>query len=130
MMVNPPPDIQAVGQGGKGFALHFERIVRHWRGSYWLSSGIFTLLTKITTVGFGFLNFLILIRMLSPADYGAWVLFISVSTLMELVKYGFTRNPLIRYLSITPHEEQPDLQSASMFLNSVIAVFQGAMLVA
>jgi lipopolysaccharide exporter len=128
MMVDHPPDIQAVRPPGKSLALHFERLVRHWRGSYWLSSGVFTLLTKITTVAFGFLNFLILIRMLSPADYGAWILFVSVSTLMELVKHGFIRNPLIRYLTITPLDEQPNLQTASMFLNSIIAVLQAILL--
>jgi O-antigen/teichoic acid export membrane protein len=129
-MVEGPPDIQAVRSPGKSFVLHIERVIRHWRGSYWLSSGFFTLATKMTTVAFGFLNFLILIRVLSPADYGAWVLFISVSTLMELVKHGFIRNPLIRYLSITPPEEQSSLQSASLFLNTIIAVLQGAVLVA
>jgi lipopolysaccharide exporter len=128
-MVENPPDIQAVRPAGKSFALHFERLVRHWRGSYWLSSGAFTLLTKITTVAFGFFNFLILIRMLTPADYGAWVLFISVSTLMELVKHGFIRNPLIRYLTITAPEEQPNLQTASLFLNTVLALLQAALLV-
>jgi lipopolysaccharide exporter len=56
-------------------------------------------------------------------------LFVSVSTLMELVKHGFIRNPLIRYLSITPGEDQPALQSASMFLNLVIAALQAALLV-
>jgi lipopolysaccharide exporter len=130
VMLDGPPDIQAVRSPGKSFALHMERIVRHWRASYWLSSGVFTLLTKVTTVAFGFFNFLILIRVLSPADYGAWVLFISVSTLMELVKHGFIRNPLIRYLTITPPEEQAALQSASLFLNIIIGALQGAVLVA
>jgi lipopolysaccharide exporter len=127
MMVDNPPDVQAV-RAGK-FTLQLDRLLRHWRGSYWLSSGAFTLATKLTTVGFGFVNFLILIRVLSPLDYGAWVLFVSVSTLMELVKHGFIRNPLIRYLSITPPADQPALQSASMFLNLVIAAIQAILLV-
>jgi lipopolysaccharide exporter len=128
-MTENPSEISALGFAER-LTLRMERLIRHWKGSYWLSSGAFTLLTKITTVGFGFLNFLILIRLLSPADYGAWVLFVSISTLMELVKHGFIRNPLIRYLSITAAEEQPALQTASMFLNVVIAAVQAVALVA
>lgn len=127
------PEISAVRidrPPSKGLASHYERISKYWKGSYWLSSGIYTLLTKATTVFYGFLSFLILIRMLSTADYGAWILFISVSTLMELIKHGFIRNPLIRYLSITPEAEQRDLQTASLWLNVAIAGVQVAALTA
>jgi lipopolysaccharide exporter len=128
-MTENPAEVPAIGLAGR-FTLRMERLVRHWRDSYWLSSGAFTLLTRMTTVGFGFLNFLILIRLLTAVDYGAWVLFMSISSLMELVKHGFIRNPLIRYLSITHADEQPALQTASMFLNVVIAAAQGIVLVA
>ena len=57
-------------------------------GSYWLKSGSFTFLNKIFITLFGFINFYILIRVLSKEDFGAWVLFISVATLLELIKHG------------------------------------------
>lgn len=132
-MQESPPEVSAVDIGRprlKALGAHIDRITRYWKGSYWMSSSLFTLLTKATTVLFGFLNFLVLIRMLSVSDYGAWVLFISVSTLMELIKHGFIRNPLIRYLSITPESERPSLQTASLSLNLVIALIQGIVLVA
>jgi lipopolysaccharide exporter len=113
----------------KALSAHVDRISRYWKNSYWLSSSLFTLLTKATTILFGFLNFLILIRVLAATEYGAWILFISVSTLMELIKHGFIRNPLIRYLSITPESDRPALQTASLSLNVAIAFIQGIVLV-
>lgn len=113
----------------KGLTAHFDRITQYWKNSYWLSSSVFTLLTRATTVFFGFLNFLILIRMLSTTDYGAWILFFSIATLMELVKHGFVRNPLIRYLSIAPANENGLLQTASITLNILIAAIQAVILV-
>jgi lipopolysaccharide exporter len=126
------PEISAVGMERsvlKRLTTHIDRISRYWKGSYWLSSSLFTLLTRMTTVFFGFLTFLILIRTLTTVEYGAWVLFISISTLMELIKHGFIRNPLIRYMSITEHDAQSELQSASMALNICIAGIQAIMLV-
>lgn len=129
-MITPGKVTPAVEETIKKSAVEqMGRLLTQLRGSYWISSGFFTLLTKLTTVAFGFANFYILIRMLSLEDYGAWVLFISVSTIMELIKHGFIRNPLIRYLSITPAEGQPALQTASVFLNVVLALLQGIVLV-
>ncbi|HEX8037598.1 MAG TPA: flippase [Chryseosolibacter sp.] len=92
--------------------------------SYWLRSGSYTFMNKICVTFFGFVNFYILIRVLSREDFGAWVLFTSIATLMELIKHGFVRNPLIRYLAISPEKEAPDIQTASLLLNTVIGVIQ------
>jgi len=99
------------------------------RNSYWLSSGFYSLLMKVVVVLTGFANFYILIRLLSRVDYGAWVLFISVCTVMELVKHGFIRNPLIRYLSISDRKEWGALQTASLLLNFGIGVVQAIALI-
>ncbi len=92
--------------------------------SYWLRSGSYTFMNKISVTFFGFVNFYILIRVLSKEDFGAWVLFTSVATLMELIKHGFVRNPLIRYLAISPEKESANIQTASLFLNTVIGLVQ------
>lgn len=99
------------------------------RNSYWVSSGFYSLLVKVITVLTGFANFYILIRLLSRLDYGAWVLFISVCTVMELVKHGFIRNPLIRYLAISEKKESGVLQTASLLLNFGIGMIQAIVLV-
>src|SRR5918996_769056 len=88
--------------------------------SYWLRSGSFTFLNKVFVTLFGFINFYILIRVLSKEDFGAWVLFISVASLMELIKHGFVRNPLIRFLAMSPQGESSRIQTASLVLNIVV----------
>ena len=93
-------------------------------GSYWLRSGSFTFLNKFFVTLFAFVNFYILIRVLSKEDFGAWVLFISVASLMELIKHGFVRNPLIRFLAMSPGEESSRIQTASLVLNVIVGALE------
>lgn len=92
-------------------------------GSYWLRSGSFTFMNKVSVVLFGFINFYILIRLLSKEDFGAWVLFLSIASLMEPIKRGFVRNPLIRYLAMSP-DQAVSIQTASLLLNLVTGLLQ------
>ena len=77
---------------------------------------------------FGFVNFYILIRVLSKEDFGAWVLFTSIASLMELIKHGFVRNPLIRYLAMSSDDESPGIQTASLWLNTIVGGLEVAVL--
>lgn len=98
--------------------------LRKINGSYWLRSGSYTFMNKVFITLFGFINFYILIRVLSKEDFGAWVLFISVASLLELIKHGFVRNPLIRYLAMSKDKEGSSIQTASMALNIVVGVLE------
>ncbi|MEX2230830.1 MAG: flippase [Cyclobacteriaceae bacterium] len=93
-------------------------------GSYWLRSGSFTFMNKVFITLFGFVNFYILIRVLSKEDFGAWVLFISIASLMELIKHGFVRNPLIRFLAMSPGNESSSIQTASLVLNIIVGILE------
>lgn len=99
------------------------------KGSYWLSSGSYTFLNKVSQTLFAFVNFYILIRILSKHDFGAWVLFFTVAALMEMIKHGFVRNPLIRYLTIASEEDSPKIQTASLYLNALIGIFEVSLLI-
>ncbi len=81
-------------------------------------------MNKICITFFGFINFYILIRVLTKEDFGAWVLFTSIASLMELIKHGFVRNPLIRYLTISSAAESAKIQTASLLLNIIIGLVQ------
>ena len=48
---------------------------------------------------------------------------------MELIKHGFVRNPLIRYLAMSSPEESPNIQRASFFLNAVVGLVEVLLLV-
>ncbi|HET7180395.1 MAG TPA: flippase [Chryseosolibacter sp.] len=100
------------------------RASRKIKESYWLRSGSYTFMNKICITFFGFINFYILIRVLTKEDFGAWVLFTSIASLMELIKHGFVRNPLIRYLTISSAAESAKIQTASLLLNIIIGLVQ------
>lgn len=80
-------------------------------------------MNKGSVVLFGFINFYILIRVLSKEEFGAWVLFLSVASLMETIKRGFIRNPLIRFLTMSP-EHASGIQTASLLLNIVTGLLE------
>lgn len=46
----------------------------------------------------GLLSFMILSRNLPPSLFGTWVLFLSVSTFIDLIRFGLTRNATIRLI--------------------------------
>lgn len=93
-------------------------------GSYWLSKGLLVLMSQLSNLIFGFLNFYFLLRLLSKYDYGVWTLFISVITFFELIKNGFIVSPLVRYLIDSKKEEHDVIQSSSLGLNGIFAFFQ------
>ena len=81
-------------------------------------------MNRIFITLFAFINFYILIRVLSKDDFGAWVLFTSIASLMELIKHGFVRNPLIRYLAMSHKDESAGIQTASLWLNLMVGVLE------
>lgn len=84
--------------------------------SYWIRSGTLTILSRLSASLFGFLSFYLLLRMLPQIEYGIWMLFISVSTVIELIKAGFIRNPLIKFSQEGNNHTQ--VFSASFTLNA------------
>lgn len=104
-------------------------VLKKINGSYWLKSGSYIFMNRVGVTLFGFVNFYILIRVLPKEDFGAWVLFLTVATLMELIKHGFVRNPLIRYLAMSSKEESGRIQTASMLLNVAVGVLEVLVLV-
>ncbi len=97
--------------------------------SYWLKSGSYSFLSRVSTTLFGFVNFYILIRILSKDDFGVYVLFFSVANFMELIKHGFVRNPLIRFLASSNEDDAPKIQLASLYLNALIGLGEVLLLV-
>ena len=85
--------------------------------SYWFKSGSLTLLNRLSITMFGLLNFFFLIRILDQDDFGAWVIFLSITGLSESIRNAFIYNPLLRYLNSEDEENHKDIKSASLSLN-------------
>ncbi|MBI9035358.1 MAG: oligosaccharide flippase family protein [Bacteroidales bacterium] len=55
---------------------------------------------------FGFLSFILLTRTLPKNPFGEWVLFITASNFIEMLRFGITRTAIVRFLSGLKDEER------------------------
>ncbi len=99
-------------------------MIEKLRASYWLKSGSLSLLSQLSGVFFGFINFYLLLRILDKNDFGVWTLFISVATFMELIKNGFITSPLVRYSMSQEKSDYTPILSASLLLNFLVTIVQ------
>ena len=95
--------------------------------SYWLKSGIFTLAERGSSLLLGVGTFAILARSLPKAQYGAWMLYLSVYAFVEVARIGLLKNPLIRY-SQNSKVSFARLQSTALLLNLVSGLLVGGIL--
>lgn len=86
------------------------------RDSYWVKSGTIVISTRILLIILGFIGFLFLIRFLNKDQYGVWVIFITISSLIETIRIGFIKNPLM-ILNSDVTINKKILYSSSFFLN-------------
>lgn len=84
---------------------------------YWFKQGSYSLLNRIATVLFGFANLLLLVRVLPKAEVGDWILFTSVTSIVEIARNGFIRSPFIASLSGAAETEQKKIISASLSIH-------------
>ena len=85
---------------------------------------------RLSITFFGFLTFFLLVRTLTKEDFGVWTLFVSVTTIVELVRHGLVRSPLIKYLAVADRAEHGIIQSASFAVNVVYTLLSVLLLMA
>lgn len=89
--------------------------------AYWLRSGAYTLMEKAVSLLYGFGGALILFRSLSKAEFGTWVLFTVIVSILEVGRIGLLQNALVKYLSEHRDDEQtPRINTASVILNLLL----------
>lgn len=96
--------------------------------SYWIQSGVYKLLERSSQLFFGLLSFFILVRIFDKVSFGTWTLYMSVTTAIELIKNGFIKNSMIKYLAEAESEEKVKIKSASFLLNVGVTVFVSVVL--
>lgn len=94
----------------------------HFKDSYWIRSGFISFSQKLSDILLGFGSFFFLVRVLSPADFGSWCLFISVGTIVELGKNGLIKNGLIKFTNSGDPSDNADIQGASLVLNFLATI--------
>lgn len=85
-----------------------------------MKSGLYTLLNRVSDFMFGFFIFLILVRILSKEEFGTWVLYISVSTLIEMTRSTFVQSAFVKFSVASEENEYSEILSASFMLNVII----------
>lgn len=91
--------------------------------TYWLKSGFYTLSEKAASLLFGFGGFILLVRVLPDKEsYGAWVLFLSIVSIIEVGRIGLLQNALVKFLSSENSDEAGRITTASFVLNGLLTL--------
>ncbi len=90
------------------------------KNSYWLRSGFYTISEKGTALLFGFGGAMLLFRSLTKEEFGVWVLFLSVTSIIEVGRIGLLQNALVKYLATRGEEEAGRITTASFVLNGML----------
>jgi O-antigen/teichoic acid export membrane protein len=88
--------------------------------SFWIHSVFFTLLNRFSLIAFGLISYIILAKKVFPTvkEMGIWALFLAIFTLIENIKQGLLRNPMIKFLSEPEYvNHRNKVQSASLITN-------------
>lgn len=97
--------------------------------SYWIKSGLLTFMERFSVQLFGFGSFWCLVRTLSIADFGIWVIFSAVFSILEVARAGLIQNALVKFLSTAEDDATyAKINTASLFLNVIITIFMVSVL--
>lgn len=76
-----------------------------------------SLMANVSVAFMGLLSFMLLTRQLSKELFGEWVLFITVATFVDLLRFGLTRTSAVRLLSGADKDQQKTILGASFRIN-------------
>jgi len=93
-----------------------------FKDQYWIKSGFLNVVQNFSGVFFGFASFYFLVRLLSKQDYGAWTLFMSTTTILEIIRSGLIQNALIKFVSSSDKAEHHKIISASFTISGGLTV--------
>ncbi len=90
---------------------------------FWINSLKFSALTKVSSLVFNLLSFILLARMLGRTEYGVWGLFTTISATIFTARTSLVRNAFIRYMNQTGKEENKSLQASAFVVSLGITLF-------
>ncbi|HYE53452.1 MAG TPA: oligosaccharide flippase family protein [Chitinophagaceae bacterium] len=95
--------------------------MKKFTSSFWGQSLLYTLLHRFSIIFFGVITYFVLVRKISPEENGLWSLFLTIVTLIEVIKQGLLRNPLIKFLNM-PEYSKDEVQSTGIFINLLFSL--------
>ncbi len=86
---------------------------------------MYSLLQNLSTLVFGFGGFYLLVRIIDKDQMGGWVLFVQVTSLIEVARVGFLKFGFIKFRAMADDKDQAKLLTASLTLNTIFALLVG-----
>ncbi len=93
------------------------------KNSYWITSGFYSIGSRIFALLFGFGSFYILVRHFSKHDFGTLSLFLTIVTIIEASRNGLIQNALIKLVHSNDDGDADKIISATWILNTVYTIF-------
>lgn len=84
-----------------------------------IKNNLYSLGGNAFQAGLAFITFLILVRFMDSANFGKWVIFITVATLMDMFRLGLTGAATIRLISLNNQEGKESAIGASYQLSLI-----------
>lgn len=81
-----------------------------------------SLVTNLATAFLGLLSFMLLTRQLPKELFGDWVLFVTLATFIDLLRFGLTRTSVVRLLAGVQEQEYKRLLGSSYRINLMLLV--------
>ncbi len=66
--------------------------------------------------GFALVHFLMVVRWLTPADVGAWAMFLTLTSFIEMGRLGLIQNSMVHYMTHNP-DDRSRIASAALVLS-------------
>lgn len=85
-------------------------------------------MNRIAILIFGLQNIFFMVRILPKEQVGIWVLFTSVTGILEMVRHGFIRNPFITHLVSADEKDKSSVITTSLVLHCSLAGFLAVLL--
>jgi O-antigen/teichoic acid export membrane protein len=95
--------------------------------SYWLRSGFFKMIERVSPIFFNLITFYVLVRYFSTEEFGVWTLYLNVYTFLDLLRYGFISTGLMKAIGqSTQSDEYAEVETAALILNVGLTVLGSA----
>ena len=76
--------------------------------------------------GFALIHFLMVVRWLTPADVGAWAMFLTLTSFIEMGRLGLIQNSMVHFMTHNP-DDRSRIASAALIL-SIVSSIIGALI--
>lgn len=95
----------------------------------WMKAGSYSLLGYAAQLGFAFVSFIVLVRMLPEHEFGVWVLFLTLTSFAEMGRGGLLQNAVIKYC-VEEEAEYANILASGFWVNTMGSMVLGLVLIA